>query len=88
MRVGGASSWLPSDRSGLRVEGDLDLVIDAGLGQLGRAEQLLVVFAVWLLQLWLAPWWLRRFAFGPLEWAWRALTYWRRPPFRRSEGHP
>ena len=28
--------------------------------------------------------WLSRFAFGPLEWAWRALTYGRRPRFRRA----
>jgi uncharacterized membrane protein YeiB len=31
--------------------------------------------------------WLRRFAFGPLEWLWRALTYWRwAPPCRDSNG--
>jgi uncharacterized protein len=28
--------------------------------------------------------WLRWYRFGPLEWAWRALTYWQRPPFRRA----
>ena len=27
-------------------------------------------------------WWLRRFRFGPLEWCWRSLTYWRRQPMR------
>ena len=27
-------------------------------------------------------WWLARFAYGPMEWAWRALTYGRRPPMR------
>jgi uncharacterized protein len=35
-------------------------------------------------QLLLAGWWLRHFQYGPIEWAWRALTYWRRDvPFRR-----
>jgi uncharacterized protein len=35
-------------------------------------------------QLLLAGWWLRRFQYGPIEWVWRALTYWRRDvPFRR-----
>jgi len=24
--------------------------------------------------------WLRVFAFGPLEWLWRSLTYWKRQP--------
>ena len=53
-----------------------------GLGLYGsveRYQQLLVVFAVWALQLWLSPIWLRRFSYGPLEWAWRALTYGRLP---------
>ena len=31
-----------------------------------------------------SPWWLRRFRFGPLEWCWRSLTYWRRQPMRRE----
>ncbi|TGX54746.1 DUF418 domain-containing protein [Sphingomonas gei] len=34
-------------------------------------------------QLVLAHWWLRRFRYGPVEWVWRALTFWRRDvPFR------
>jgi uncharacterized protein len=27
-------------------------------------------------------WWLARFRYGPLEWVWRAVTYWRIPPMR------
>ena len=49
-----------------------------------RYQQLLIVFGVWALQLWLSPIWLRRFSYGPLEWLWRALTYWRLPGFTRS----
>jgi uncharacterized protein len=38
-------------------------------------------------QMWIAIEWLRRFHYGPLEWAWRALTYWTRDiPFRRHAG--
>jgi uncharacterized protein len=29
-------------------------------------------------------WWLRRFRFGPAEWAWRSLTYGRVQPFRAA----
>lgn len=37
----------------------------------------------WALMLgWSQPW-LARFRHGPLEWAWRSLTYWRVEPFRR-----
>ena len=51
-----------------------------GLGLFGdvpRYQQMLIVFGVWALQLWAAPIWLARYRFGPLEWAWRSLTYWR-----------
>jgi uncharacterized protein len=42
------------------------------------------VIAVITLQLGLSPWWLARFRFGPAEWLWRSLTYWKRQPFRRK----
>ena len=57
-----------------------------GFGLYGRVErtgQLLIVFAVWALQLLWSPWWLARFRFGPFEWLWRSLTYWRMQPLRR-----
>ena len=60
-----------------------------GLGQFARwnrVEQLLLVLAVWALQLAWSPWWLARFRYGPAEWAWRSLTYGRRQPLRRR-GH-
>jgi uncharacterized protein len=54
-------------------------------GRLDYAQQLIVVVAVWALQLWLSPWWLERFQFGPAEWLWRWLTYGKRPPMRRTQ---
>jgi uncharacterized protein len=36
------------------------------------------------IQMAVAAWWLQHFAYGPIEWVWRALTYWTRDiPFRR-----
>ncbi|MEM7502605.1 MAG: DUF418 domain-containing protein [Pseudomonadota bacterium] len=58
-----------------------------GLGLYGaipRAWQMAFVVLVLGLQLWLSPIWLRHYRFGPLEWAWRSLTYWRRQPLRRA----
>jgi uncharacterized protein len=52
-------------------------------GQVSRTAQLGIVLAIWILQLMVSPWWLRRFRFGPLEWLWRSLTYGARQPFRR-----
>lgn len=57
-----------------------------GLGQFGqidRTGQIAIVIAIWILQLLISPIWLRHFRFGPLEWLWRSLTYWRVQPFAR-----
>jgi uncharacterized protein len=58
-----------------------------GLGlyaRYGRFELLGFVVLGWALMLaWSKPW-LARFRYGPLEWAWRALTYRTVAPFRRS----
>jgi uncharacterized protein len=51
-------------------------------GKLNLTEQLWVVGTVWLFQLIVSPIWLKYFRFGPLEWAWRSLTYLKRQPFR------
>ncbi|MBU2864963.1 DUF418 domain-containing protein [Reinekea forsetii] len=53
-----------------------------GLGLFGsieRWQQLVIVFAVWCVQIIGSKLWLTHFRFGPLEWVWRGLTYWRRP---------
>jgi uncharacterized protein len=44
-----------------------------------------VVLAVWTVQLLVSPIWLRFFLFGPLEWVWRSLTYWKIQPFVRLQ---
>jgi uncharacterized protein len=54
------------------------------MGQLERYQLYYVVAAVWAFNLLWSPWWLARFRFGPLEWCWRSLTYWRRQPMRHD----
>jgi uncharacterized protein len=44
-------------------------------GSVERKYQILIVFAVWTLQLIVSPVWLKYFRFGPAEWVWRSLTY-------------
>ena len=53
-------------------------------GSIDRTGQILIVLLVWAIQLFLSPWWLSRYKFGPLEWAWRSLTYMQRQTFRRE----
>lgn len=56
-------------------------------GEVGRAAQVGLVFAVFAAQLLLSHWWLARYRYGPMEWLWRAGTYLQRPPFRRQASH-
>jgi len=43
---------------------------------------LLLTIIIWLIQIPLSVWWMRRFQFGPIEWLWRSLTYWQPQPMR------
>ena len=57
-----------------------------GLGWYGdvpRIGQQALVAAMIAAQLLVSPWWLNHFRFGPVEWAWRSLTYWERQPMRQ-----
>ena len=49
-------------------------------GSLGRAQLWFVVLPIWGVQIIASKWWMDRFAFGPIEWAWRTLTHWRIQP--------
>ncbi len=44
-------------------------------GQVERVGQLVIVFGIWLLQLYISPIWVRYFQYGIMEWIWRSLTY-------------
>lgn len=54
-----------------------------GLGLFGSVErvgQIGIVVAIWVVQLVVSPLWLRYYRFGPFEWLWRSLSYWRLQP--------
>jgi len=57
-------------------------------GQLQRYQLYYVVLGLWIFSLVWSPIWLRSFRFGPLEWCWRSLTYWKPQPMRRRSGIP
>ncbi len=57
-----------------------------GLAKFGSttwAERAGWVVVIYLAILLFSNLWMRRFRFGPLEWLWRSLTYWRRQPLLR-----
>lgn len=58
-----------------------------GLGYYGYLQYYQTYFlalAIWAMQLIVSPLWLKHFRFGPPEWLWRTLTYWKIQPFRRE----
>ena len=66
----------------MRRVGKVARQIQSELGD-HRDGLLLAVLLGWVLMLaWSKPW-LDRFRYGPLEWLWRCLTYWKRFPLRR-----
>jgi len=50
---------------------------------MGRAQQVVFVVVVFMVQVALSHWWLARYRFGPMEWLWRAFTYRTTPAMRR-----
>lgn len=54
-------------------------------GKRQRYELYYVVAGVWLFQIIVSNLWLRSFRFGPMEWLWRSLTYWKLQPFRKRK---
>jgi uncharacterized protein len=55
-------------------------------GQVGAAPGLVLTVGIYLAQIPLSRWWLGRYRFGPMEWLWRSLIYWRRQPMRLEQG--
>ena len=49
-------------------------------GQWQRYQVYYVVAGIWIFQIIVSKIWLSRFRFGPVEWLWRSLTYWKRQP--------
>jgi len=55
-------------------------------GTFGALKATLTALAIFIFQILVSGLWLRYFAYGPLEWIWRQLTYrkrldlWRKPP--------
>jgi uncharacterized protein len=51
-------------------------------GKFTYIEHHLVLLCIWTINMVASQLWLRFFRFGPLEWAWRSLTYWQLQPLR------
>ncbi|MFW6372013.1 MAG: DUF418 domain-containing protein, partial [Bacteroidota bacterium] len=52
-------------------------------GQVSIWQGMILTIVIFLLQIPLSNVWLNYFRFGPFEWLWRSLTYWKRQPMRK-----
>ena len=53
-------------------------------GTLEFYQTFYVVAVVWFVNIIASSLWLKAFEFGPVEWVWRSLTYWKLQPMRRA----
>lgn len=53
-------------------------------GNVGPAIFAPLGLGIYLLQIAYSYWWFKYFNYGPLEWIWRQLTYWKRLPLRKQ----
>ena len=56
----------------------------AQFGQIARGPQMLIVIAIIAAQWVFSRLWLANFRYGPMEWVWRSITYWKIQPLRLS----
>ncbi len=64
------------------------IFLSSGLGlygKVGPAAGLVLAVVIYILQLSISQWWMKRFRFGPVEWLWRSLTYLKVQPMRLAE---
>jgi uncharacterized protein len=53
-------------------------------GRAGAAWGIVLTVVIYLLLIPFSHWWMKRFLYGPAEWLWRSMTYWRLQPIRRQ----
>ena len=53
-------------------------------GRIGSASAACIGLVLYTLQIQCSVLWLARYRFGPFEWLWRSVAYWRRQPIRRA----
>ncbi|QHT66045.1 DUF418 domain-containing protein [Rhodocytophaga rosea] len=59
-----------------------------GLGlffKMGVAAATALTIPIFIAQVLFSKWWLSRFQYGPVEWLWRFLTYFKLPPMTRNQ---
>ncbi len=53
------------------------------LDVIGNSTAFVIGIVFFIAQLYFSKWWMRRYYYGPFEWAWRSLTYFSLQPWKR-----
>jgi uncharacterized protein len=53
-------------------------------GNIGPSLFIPIAIGIYILQIIYSNWWFRHFNYGPVEWIWRQLTYWKRLPLLKK----
>lgn len=64
----------------------IDILFSKYAIELPKIHEVIVVFvfapSLFIVLTLFSGWWLNRFQYGPLEWIWRCVTYWKKQPLR------
>jgi uncharacterized protein len=44
----------------------------------------LLAITIFIIQLFLSTFWVKKFHYGPIEWLWRSVTYWKKPQWKKQ----
>jgi uncharacterized protein len=58
------------------------------VGELGAAISALIAIAIFIIQILFSKFWLKHFYYGPVEWLWRTLTYFKIQPLMKPRINP
>jgi uncharacterized protein len=53
-------------------------------GAFERYQLYYFVIGIWIFQIVFSNIWMKYFLFGPFEWLWRSLTYWKIQPMKKK----
>lgn len=80
-------SMVPEARTGMESVIFTSVFYSYGFGLYGKIaawQGILLTIVIFTAQVFFSRWWLGRYRFGPFEWLWRSLTYWKVQPIKRN----
>jgi uncharacterized protein len=58
------------------------------LGEIGNSISFAAGIIFFIIQVYISKWWMKNYQYGPFEWIWRSLTYFKMQPWRKKLNPP